>query len=450
MKETCFYEFGPFKLDAIKNLLWLRGHLVALEPKVAKTLVVLAQAKGELVQKEELIRQVWDGDAVTDDSVNRHIYILRRTLAKGVNGKECIRNIPKRGYCLDCPIVEHRLSTQSPPAKPLSGSRDRADCSYKIEVTDSAGENCGSGQHLVAESQDAGLPSVGIPPPKAAPLDVIKLKWFQVRASSNHQILASVVVGAIVCAILTLVLRSNESESSPQVTGYHALTHNKNEKEGLFTDGLRLYFRESLTDRQIIASLPQMGGEIVYIPTSFQDFYLLNASPDGSSLYAVADFHSQNPSFWRQPLPGGSPQPLNGISPLTIIWATDSKSIAYTDNERHSLFVATADGSHSKRLFARVPELIVSPHWFPDGRILRFLLANPKIGTSALWEVGSDGSNPHPLLPGWNSTPREGIGNWTADGKYYVFHCVRNERMISGPSAKRETGFTRLVINRFA
>src|SRR5690348_122602 len=35
-----------------------------------------------------------------------------------------------------------------------------------------------------------------------------------------------------------------------------------------------------------------------------------------------------------------------------------------------------------------------------------------------------DGSDAHPLLPGWNNPPAECCGRWTADGKYYVFQSV--------------------------
>jgi Tol biopolymer transport system component len=41
--------------------------------------------------------------------------------------------------------------------------------------------------------------------------------------------------------------------------------------------------------------------------------------------------------------------------------------------------------------------------------------------------VAADGSNPHPLLPGWNNPANECCGNWTADGRYFVFQSTRNQ-----------------------
>jgi Tol biopolymer transport system component len=38
-----------------------------------------------------------------------------------------------------------------------------------------------------------------------------------------------------------------------------------------------------------------------------------------------------------------------------------------------------------------------------------------------LWEVRTDGSHLHPLLRGWHNLPVEYRGEWTPDGRYYVF-----------------------------
>jgi hypothetical protein len=60
-----------------------------------------------------------------------------------------------------------------------------------------------------------------------------------------------------------------------------------------------------------------------------------------------------------------------------------------------------------------VPALI---RWSPDGRRLRFSVQDPRSLAYSIWEVQSDGTNFHPLLPGWNNPPAECCGNWTPDG----------------------------------
>jgi len=50
------------------------------------------------------------------------------------------------------------------------------------------------------------------------------------------------------------------------------------------------------------------------------------------------------------------------------------------------------------------------------------------IMTTSLWEVSIDGKNARPLLPDWNRPPAECCGNWTPDGRYFVFSSTRNGR----------------------
>jgi Tol biopolymer transport system component len=66
------------------------------------------------------------------------------------------------------------------------------------------------------------------------------------------------------------------------------------------------------------------------------------------------------------------------------------------------------------------------PRWSPDGIKLRFSTHNPGSDRGSLWEVSADGSNLHPLLPGWNNPPAECCGNWTPDGEYFVFQSRRD------------------------
>ena len=83
------------------------------------------------------------------------------------------------------------------------------------------------------------------------------------------------------------------------------------------------------------------------------------------------------------------------------------------------MYVGNKDGSAIRKLsdFPRnVRSLVVSP----DGKRIRVdVMSN--FARRSIWEVNSDGSGAHPLLPGWQSTADTCCGRWTADGKYFVF-----------------------------
>ncbi len=101
-----FYEFGPYRLDASERLLYVSGRLVPLPPKLVSTLLVLIENRGHMVEKDELLKAVWAETFVEEGSLSRNIYILRKTLSDGHDGREYIETIPKRGYRFVAPVRE--------------------------------------------------------------------------------------------------------------------------------------------------------------------------------------------------------------------------------------------------------------------------------------------------------------------------------------------------------
>lgn len=81
------------------------GGEVLIDPKVMAVLVRLADARGELVSRETLMADVWQGTFVTDAALSRCIYQLRKQLA-GIAGVDtlAIETLPKRGYRLAWPV----------------------------------------------------------------------------------------------------------------------------------------------------------------------------------------------------------------------------------------------------------------------------------------------------------------------------------------------------------
>ena len=123
------------------------------------------------------------------------------------------------------------------------------------------------------------------------------------------------------------------------------------------------------------------------------------------------------------PLPIGSAHHLGDLLGHDATWSPDGQQITYAKGDE--LYVCKADGTGSRKLVT-APDLAAWPRWSPDGATLRFTVNDAKTGSNSLWEVRSDGTGLHPLLPGWNSPPAECCGNWAPDGKYFVFRSTRN------------------------
>jgi TolB-like protein/Tfp pilus assembly protein PilF len=92
------YEFGPFRIDAVKHLLLRGTEPVSLTPKALDVLCVLVEHRGEVLVKEELIQRVWPDTVVEEGNLNRNISTLRRALGELPNDHRYVVTVPGRGY----------------------------------------------------------------------------------------------------------------------------------------------------------------------------------------------------------------------------------------------------------------------------------------------------------------------------------------------------------------
>ena len=101
---------------ATREVLWPDGREV-LQPRVMQVLIILAQANGEVVSKDDLIDLCWDGRIVSEDAINQVIAKLRKLA--GRSGAFSIETIAKVGYRLP-PATRAAAQTPAPaPAPPF-------------------------------------------------------------------------------------------------------------------------------------------------------------------------------------------------------------------------------------------------------------------------------------------------------------------------------------------
>jgi len=92
------YEFGDFRLSPTENILEKGGDPVALKPKAFAALVYLVGNHGRLVEKSDLLDQVWNGAFVEEASVSKCIWEIRTALEDNSKDGRYIQTVPKRGY----------------------------------------------------------------------------------------------------------------------------------------------------------------------------------------------------------------------------------------------------------------------------------------------------------------------------------------------------------------
>jgi TolB-like protein/DNA-binding winged helix-turn-helix (wHTH) protein len=96
--DLCFYQFGPFCLDAEKRVLLHDRGVVPLTPKAFDTLLVLVRHQGEVLEKDQLIEMLWPDSFVEEGNLTYNISAIRKALGESPNERKYIITIPGKGY----------------------------------------------------------------------------------------------------------------------------------------------------------------------------------------------------------------------------------------------------------------------------------------------------------------------------------------------------------------
>jgi eukaryotic-like serine/threonine-protein kinase len=238
------------------------------------------------------------------------------------------------------------------------------------------------------------------------------------RATKRKWLAGTAAATAVLVLLLAALGWLLHSGASPKVTGVKQITRNTSFKETLVTDGSRIYFSEFSGGHVLLGQVSTAGGDTLTLPIPFQNAYLHGISHDRSALL-ISEFNGSGASpLWALPLPVGSLRRLGDTSGTDARWSPDDQQLVFARGL--DLFIADADGSHSRKL-KTFPSIVSAVRFSPDGQRLRFTLFPPGKNISSLWEMKADGSDLHPLFPGWKSDAMVCCGDWSNDGRYYVF-----------------------------
>jgi len=255
----------------------------------------------------------------------------------------------------------------------------------------------------------------------------------------------------------------------PRVSGTTRISSAGQENAApMFTDGARLLFNlaenEDLQDqscngphqpgRAVPSQMLLKGGDASALSIPIKNAWVVDVSPDRTEYLLLRYPHrgwcnqfENSFELWVAPVFGGSPRRLGNLEPTmdmlwsgsgqttprrlgywilhqsTAAWSPDGQQLVYTRG--HELHLARSDGTELRTL-ATAAGRPFFVRWSPDGRRLRFSVSNSDDSASSLWEVSLGDGRLRPLLPGWDPRWYTCCGNWTADGRYYVFQSRGN------------------------
>lgn len=96
--EPARYQFGTVEVQPAAFTVTRDGRLAELEPKAVRVLVYLIEHRDRAVTKEELVETVWEGAAVTDNSLTRIVAQIRREIGDDARHARYIQTLHTTGY----------------------------------------------------------------------------------------------------------------------------------------------------------------------------------------------------------------------------------------------------------------------------------------------------------------------------------------------------------------
>lgn len=388
-KGKDLFDFGPFRLDARQRLLLRDGQPVPVQPKAFDILLVLVQNSDKLVLKEDLMKAVWQDTFVEESNLTQNIFVLRKTLGQTESENRYIVTLPGRGYRFAATV------------RPVSEGEER-----EAVVTESRSRMNGGDDE------------------EAAPSDKPHLSMTLNRAFFGAAILGTAL-------LMTAAAMMYSPQPTPKVLRVRQITHSGRVApySRVVTDGTRLYFAERIGGTDALAEVSVEGGEPTLISTTVPSVQVYDIDRARSKLL----IGSQGPDFynplWEVSTSGGSARRLSDVlASEGSAWSPDGRAVFYGYSTQ---IYRMSNESGATRKLVTASGLILSVRLSPDGSRLRFTSQDINSGGTSLWESTADGRDLRPVPLGWkNFAPQwgegESHGEWTPDGKYFVFRSARD------------------------
>jgi Tol biopolymer transport system component/DNA-binding winged helix-turn-helix (wHTH) protein len=352
-------RFGAFEADLRTGELRKNGIKLKFSGQPFQVLAILLERPGEVVTREELQERLWPDTFVdVERNLNTAVNKIREVLGDSAETPRFVETLPRRGYRFIAPIAA--------VSGMIDGNRNEK------------------------------------------PSD-LKTKWRGWFYSCLAMAGGIVVVAGL---LATRWIALTRPQGTPKVVRFTQLTHDGQEKDGpLLTDGVRIYFSESLPDgRYVVAQVSVKGGEVTPLSVPLKSPNARDLSRDGTEILIASAEGTDENSIWLQPVAGGSPLRVGELIAGDASFGVDGASIIYSQG--HGVYAANRDGSSPRKLLS-VEYLPFHFRFSPDSNLLRFTQRNASSDIFLLMSAAADGTKLHKMF-------HSGPGDWSSDGRYFI------------------------------
>ena len=378
--RTVAYEFGEFRLDPVSRLFTRQHQPIAVAPKSFDLLMLLVERRGRVVERGELISELWPDTIVEEANVTFQVSTLRKAL--GEDGSKWIETVPKHGYRFTAPVREVRpeempeRQAQSTPPVP------------RVRFGALMWRRTATWLALVAVV--ATVPFWYAPRPDAPVPSEIRLEAVPLTSYTGF-----------------------EAEPTFSPDGSHvAFTW-----DGENQDNYDIYVKAIGAEQPLqLTSDRARDGSPAW-------------SPDGTRIAFLRDKPTGGSEVRLIPPTGGAEHTIGeveGQAHQGLSWSPDGRSLAVVDRSSHGeplgIFVLSIVSGVKTKLTSPSTHDDILPAFSPDGRTLAFTrqLSSPVFG-AFVHVVPVAGGEPKVVVP---TSVRRGRLAWIAGGKEILLSAV--------------------------
>ena len=388
-------RFGLYQVDLLPGVLFRQGVRVKLQEQPFRILALLLQKPGEIVTREDLRQELWpEGTHVNfDGSLNAALKKLRAALQDDAENPRFIETVPRQGYRFLAPVQ----SVQGSPAVAVLSPNDSSQTSDEtLEVR----------MHLQPEFSPERAAELSKERRKAE----LAAKWTDITLLS-----CAIVFGSWLLFFIVYPVPRPSVERMTRITNAGGI----DEWGGIVSDGTRIFFLERDGGHWNLMQTSVEGGNAEKLAAPFENTRIFAISPDHSQ-FLIGQFTRRDDEMplWLWPVQGGQPRRMGEAVGHDPAWSPDGSQIVFVRGR--SLYAVHPDGTQLHEL-AHGPGLPHFPAWSPDGELIRFSMDRREDGSQAVWEMAADGSGLHPILASGRTPTSQSAGQWTADGRYFLF-----------------------------
>ena len=366
--------FDHFKLDLGNLMLYRDGDEIHIAPKIVKTLAVLVESAGTIINKEDLIERVWDDSIVEEANLTQYLYLLRKTLGNMPDGRPYIETLRRRGYRFNGKVELHQAE---PPRVEVAALRRESEPSPSFGGIEREGNVL-----RVVDWQTAAPPSEdfqpAVEPATLSPASTVPpRRSFLPRVALTAGMLLLIGIGGIFLWPRVMPAVS-DAESQKELSVVKLTNGLRPFGATISPDGNAFAYSED--DGEISRFYVQQTGQTSRIEIATAADKLFGGktfSPDGQSIYyVVIDKKAGAASLFRIPSMGGAPIKIldDVYGPVSL--SPDGNELVFlrrNPTNESWLMIAGKDGRAERVLLQRKsPNSLGTPAWSPDGKKIAF------------------------------------------------------------------------------